>query len=126
MASSSSSPTWLGLGSGSGSGLGLGLGLGLRRVARSPHAQTCRPRRLARRGCGWRPRRAGPSRLDGQRQWNRRLWPRLVPGALANHRALSGTAVPPECGVPPRANSASLRRQGWQEVARSGAAEAAL
>eukprot|EP00964_Phaeocystis_antarctica_P154736 scaffold123573_cov63-Phaeocystis_antarctica.AAC.2 len=31
--------------------------------------------------------------------------------------SLSGTAAPPESDVPPRANSASLRRQGWREVA---------
>ena len=35
--------------------------------------------------------------------------------ALASNRALSGTAALPEYGVPPRASSVSLRRQGWQD-----------
>ena len=55
-------------------------------------------------------------RLDGQRLRSRRLGPRLVSADC--HRALSGTAAPPECGAPPKPTvPASLGRQGWRALA---------
>ena len=44
---------------------------------------------------------------------DRRLWQSCYPGRSLPLGA-EGRAVPPECGAQPRANSASLRKQGWR------------
>ena len=87
----------MGLRLGLGPGLGLGLGLGSAdRVAahqRIPH--------------------------DATAPQNPHHWPRRVPVPRPRIWVLSGMAAPPECGPPPRADSARLAswRQGWRAAA---------